>query len=54
MQGLKAYIEDMWNIVEFATTSLYITAFTLKFVSYFLVCLYNIIDKHSTILSIAV
>ena len=39
VKGVKAYIEDMWNIVEFATTSVYITAYTLKFVSYFLVCL---------------
>ena len=40
--GVKAYIGDMWNIVEFATTSLYITTYTLKFVSYFLVCIYSI------------
>jgi len=37
IQGVKTYIGDMWNIVEFATISLYITAFTLKFVSWFLV-----------------
>jgi len=39
--GLKAYMEDMWNMVEFATTSLYITTYTLKFVSFFLVCSQN-------------
>jgi len=43
LQGVKAYVQDMWNIVEFVTTSLYITTFTLKFVSYFLVrSYYNI------------
>jgi len=40
--GVKAYIEDMWNIVEFATTSLYITTYTMKFVSFFLVCSYDV------------
>ena len=35
--GIKAYTADMWNVVEFATSSLYITTYTLKFVSYFLV-----------------
>jgi len=42
IQGVKTYIADMWNIVESATASLYITAFTVKFVSYFLVRLFSI------------
>jgi len=46
LQGMKAYVQDMWNIVEFVTTSLYITTYTLKFVSYFLVRSYNI--PHAT------
>ena len=35
--GAKAYVRDMWNIVEFVTISLYVTTYALKFVSYFLV-----------------
>ena len=33
-EGLKAYIQDMWNILDFITNSLYIATFTLKLVAY--------------------
>lgn len=33
-QGLKCYINDMWNILDFITNSLYIATYTLKMVAY--------------------
>ena len=33
-EGLKAYIQDMWNILDFITNSLYIATYTLKLVAY--------------------
>ena len=33
-EGLKAYIQDMWNILDFTTNSFYVATFTLKFVAY--------------------
>ena len=33
-EGLKAYIQDMWNILDFITNSLYISTYTLKLVAY--------------------
>lgn len=32
--GLKAYTQDLWNILDFITNALYIATFTLKFVAY--------------------
>ena len=32
--GVKAYIQDMWNILDFITNSLYIATYTLKLVAY--------------------
>ena len=42
-EGAKAYIQDMWNILDFITNSLYIATFTLKLVAYIRVSIYNII-----------
>ena len=36
-QGLKSYLNDMWNILDFVTNSLYIATFALKLVAYLLV-----------------
>ena len=33
-EGARAYIQDMWNILDFITNSLYIATFTLKLVAY--------------------
>ena len=33
-QGLKSYVQDMWNILDFTTNSLYIATYTLKLVAY--------------------
>jgi len=33
-QGVKSYIYDMWNILDFITNSLYIATYTLKLVAY--------------------
>ncbi|ESN98767.1 hypothetical protein HELRODRAFT_66730 [Helobdella robusta] len=33
-QGLKSYVHDMWNILDFTTNSLYIATYTLKLVAY--------------------
>ena len=32
--GAKVYMQDMWNILDFITNSLYIATFTLKLVAY--------------------
>ncbi|ELT89523.1 hypothetical protein CAPTEDRAFT_172686 [Capitella teleta] len=32
--GAKTYVQDMWNILDFATNSLYIATFALKLVAY--------------------
>lgn len=33
-QGAKSYVQDMWNILDFITNSLYIATYTLKLVAY--------------------
>ncbi len=33
--GAKTYVQDMWNILDFITNSLYIATFTLKMVAYY-------------------
>ncbi|XP_064607916.1 transient receptor potential-gamma protein-like [Liolophura sinensis] len=33
-EGAKSYIHDMWNILDFATNSLYIATLTLRVISY--------------------
>ena len=33
-EGAKTYVQDLWNILDFITNSLYIATFTLKFVAY--------------------
>ena len=38
-EGAKAYVQDLWNILDFITNSLYIATFTLKFVAYMRVSL---------------
>ncbi len=32
--GLKEYLQDMWNILDFTTNSFYISTFTLRLVAY--------------------
>ena len=34
-EGIKSYVQDMWNTLDFMTNSLYMSTFTLKFVAYF-------------------
>ena len=34
-EGIKAYIQDMWNTLDFVTNSLYMSTYTLKFIAYF-------------------
>ena len=33
--GLKEYINDMWNVVDFITNSLYVATIGLRTVAYF-------------------
>ena len=33
--GLREYINDMWNVIDFITNSLYIATVALRVVSYF-------------------
>ena len=33
-EGTKAYVQDLWNILDFITNALYIATFTLKLVAY--------------------
>ena len=47
-EGAKAYVQDMWNILDFITNSLYIATFTLKLVAYIKVCRFqNNYNLHS-------
>ncbi len=49
-EGLKAYIQDMWNILDFITNSLYIATYTLKLVAYLKVITYSCAHKGDWIL----
>ena len=40
-EGAKTYIQNMWNILDFTTNSLYVATFTLKLVAYLRVSQYN-------------
>ena len=33
--GLKEYVSDMWNVVDFITNSLYVATIALRAVAYF-------------------
>ena len=36
--GLQEYVNDMWNVIDFVTNSLYVATVALRVVSYFEVC----------------
>lgn len=36
--GLEEYINDMWNVIDFVTNSLYVATVALRIVSYYQVC----------------
>lgn len=33
--GLQEYVNDMWNVIDFVTNSLYVATVALRVVSYF-------------------
>jgi transient receptor potential cation channel subfamily C protein 4 len=33
--GLKEYVHDMWNVVDFLTNSLYVATIALRLVAYY-------------------
>ena len=36
--GLREYVQDMWNVVDFVTNSLYVATIALRLVAYYKVC----------------
>ena len=36
--GLREYITDMWNVVDFVTNALYVATIALRLVAYYGVC----------------
>ena len=36
--GLREYITDMWNVVDFVTNALYVATIALRLVAYYRVC----------------
>ena len=36
--GLKEYVNDMWNVVDFVTNGLYVATIALRLVAYYKVC----------------
>lgn len=43
--GLKDYIDDWWNIMDFTMNSLYISTISLKIVAYIKVMYIGALDK---------
>ena len=43
--GLQEYVNDMWNVIDFVTNSLYVATVALRVVSYFEVCT-TVYDLH--------
>lgn len=41
--GLREYVHDMWNVIDFVTNSLYVATVALRIVSHFQVNGLNII-----------
>ena len=39
-EGVKAYVQDMWNILDFTTNSFYVATFSVKLVAYLRVRLF--------------
>ena len=35
--GLEEYVNDMWNVIDFVTNSLYVATIALRIVTYYLV-----------------
>lgn len=42
--GLQEYLNDMWNVIDFVTNSLYVATVALRVVSFFQVNLYHNIN----------
>jgi hypothetical protein len=38
--GLREYVSDMWNVVDFVTNSLYVATIALRIVAYYKVLLH--------------
>ena len=43
--GLREYVSDMWNVVDFVTNSLYVATIALRIVAYYKVCVTPLIDN---------
>ena len=43
--GLKEYLNDMWNVVDFTTNSLYVATVSLRLVAYYRVQVRKILSS---------
>lgn len=50
--GLEEYINDMWNVIDFVTMSLYVATFALRIVAYFRVLKENEGQSPGTIIEL--
>ena len=49
--GLREYVSDMWNVVDFVTNSLYVATIALRIVAYYKVCVTPLIDHHLSLIT---
>lgn len=48
--GLQEYVNDMWNVIDFVTNSLYVATVALRVVSYFQVFAYGEFETLTTLM----
>ena len=49
--GLREYVSDMWNVVDFVTNSLYVATIALRLVAYYKVIFFSYLNIFLILLS---